>query len=302
MKILFVIILNFLFFSSTTIEKPAEKEGINSCKDSLPNDEIVVQYSENDIKKVTEILKKGKKQAWYKKELGQIVLLVGNELLETEYVGGVLDKNTEEQLTINLSALDCVTFVENCSTLAGLIKRQKTDFDSFTEELRKIRYRNGKIESYASRLHYFSDWLYENEKSKRIEQLSRKIANTPYLVNLFIMSENHDKYPLINNESLLQEIKAKEIEISARTYFYIPENEINKHKNQIPDGAIIAITTDFKGIEIAHTGFAIHQNGELHLLHASSKSKKVEISELSIENMLLANKLQTGIMVSKLLK
>jgi len=292
----------FLFFWCTTPPKPMEQSAINISTNLLPINEIDAIYSESDVLKVTEILEKGKKNAWYKKELGEIILLVGNELLGTEYVGGILDKNKSEQLTINLSALDCVTFVESCSSLSSLIKSEKTDFESFTTELKKIRYRNGAIESYASRLHYFSDWLYENEKVGKIKQLSAEIANTPYAVNLFIMSQNHTKYPLINSDSLLQVIQEKEKEISARKYFYIPENEINKYKKLIPDGAIIAITTNFKGIEIAHTGFAIHQNGELRLMHASSKSKKVEISELSLENMLLANKSQTGIMVSKLLK
>ena len=43
----------------------------------------------------------------------------------------------------------------------------------------------------------------------------------------------------------------------------------------IKNGDIIAITTNIKGLDVVHTGFACWVDGKLHLLHASSVMKKV---------------------------
>ena len=61
-----------------------------------------------------------------------------------------LDRDGEEELVIRTDAVDCLTFVEY--TLAQALG------SSFTENLQKIRYRDGIIDGYPSRLHYTSDW------------------------------------------------------------------------------------------------------------------------------------------------
>jgi len=251
---------------------------------------------------VLKIFEKAKLESWHEKKLGEINILVGREFLGTKYEAGVLDKNAKEQLVINLKGLDCVTFVENCSALSSSIKQKQYDFNFYAARLQNLRYRNGLIEDYSSRLHYFSDWLYENAKSQNITQISEKIANRAFANEVFFMSKNADKYPLLNSAELIQNMKEKEKEISDRIYFYVPEDKINEYSNLIPDGSIIGITCNINGLDITHTGLAIHVNDQLHLLHASSSSMKVEISELNLQEMLNKNKIQTGIMVAELIK
>ena len=55
-------------------------------------------------------------------------------------------------------------------------------------------------------------------------------------------------------------------------------------------------------LDIVHTGFAIEKNGRIHLMHASSKNMKVEISEKTLSDYLVGNKSQSGIIVSRLTK
>lgn len=300
-EILFItLLLAFTTSCSNSQEKTeTEKHETNTEVEKKSNH---ANYSEKDIQIVQQILQKGKTESWFEKELGDIILLVGNELLETKYVAGVLDQNKKEQLIIDIQSLDCVTFVENCSVLSSLIKQKKTDFNDYTIRLMSFRYRDGEIKDYLSRLHYFSDWLFENEKAGNIEQIAKEIANTPKEASVFFISKNADKYPLLATIEIINKFSLIEKEISARDYYYIPENEINKYKKKIPDGTIIGITTSIKGLDITHTGIAIHINGELHLMHASSSSMQVEISEKTLQKMLNDNKIQTGIMLAKVIK
>ncbi len=300
-KTLIILLSFFITISCTNSQEKVTNKKIKANAE-IEKDSNKVSYSEKDVKIVTDILQKGKTKNWFDKELGDIIILVGKELVETEYVAGILDKNTKEQLIIDIQSLDCVTFVENCSVLSSLIKQQKVSFGDYIEHFVNFRYRNGKIDTYTSRLHYFSDWLYENEKSGNIKQIAKEIANSPKEINVFFMSKNADKYPLLTNDSLVSKMSSIEKDISAREYFYIHENEIDKYKEEIADGSIIGITANIKGLDITHTGIAIHVNGELHFMHASSRSMKVEISEKTLQKMLNDNKIQTGIMVAKLLK
>jgi hypothetical protein len=84
-------------------------------------------------------------------------------------------------------------------------------------------------------------------------------------------------------------------------YFFVPKEKIQSLEHQIETGDLIAITTPLKNLDIVHVGFAVRQNGRVHLMHASSVSKKVEISTLPLSDYLLGNKSQSGIMVSRLI-
>ena len=53
-------------------------------------------------------------------------------------------------------------------------------------------------------------------------------------------------------------------------------------------------------LDMVHVGFALEKNGRIHLLHASSKNMKVEISELPLSNYFKANKSQSGIIIGRL--
>lgn len=66
-------------------------------------------------------------------------------------------------------------------------------------------------------------------------------------------------------------------------------------------GDLIAITTTMRNLDIVHVGFAIEQDGLIHLLHAGTRSMQVEISEKPLSDYLKGNKSQSGIMVSRLI-
>ena len=100
-----------------------------------------------------------------KETIGNVIAEVGKSFIGTEYVAGTLDINTsKEELIIRVTGLDCVTFVENTLVMSRLIKKGDTSFEAYLKELEYIRYRSGKLDGYTSRLHYFSDWIYDNQQ------------------------------------------------------------------------------------------------------------------------------------------
>ena len=93
----------------------------------------------------------------------QLILKIGKFFLGTPYSAGSLEK-TAEHLIVNLRECDCVTFVENVVALALLIESEQKSFHTFRKLVQKIRYRQGRLQGYSSRLHYFSDWIHDNQR------------------------------------------------------------------------------------------------------------------------------------------
>ena len=118
----------------------------------------------------------------------QLVLEVGKFFLGKPYVVGTLETKGGEHLVINLREFDCVTFVENVIALARCVKSRQKSFEGFRRLLRKIRYRNGRLQGYASRLHYFSDWIHDNQKKGIVRNVTAEIGGRPFRKTINFMT------------------------------------------------------------------------------------------------------------------
>lgn len=257
--------------------------------------EYPVKYEETDKLILENIFKalKVKKNA----STADLVVAAGMQLLNTPYVAHTLESEKEE-LIINLRELDCTTFAENCLAIARSVKSGNPSFKTFATELQNLRYRNGNIKDYPSRLHYFSDWIYENAKNGYLKDLSREVCNTPYSLDVNFMSTHPDSYqPLKQNPAWVKKMEEIESNIRQREMYFIPKEKIEDVENQLKTGDIIGITTSVKGLDITHVGILIKVNGRIHLMHASSKAMKVVISEEPLSDYLKGSKSNTGIMV-----
>lgn len=67
-------------------------------------------------------------------------------------------EGSPEQLTVRLDSLDCTTFVETVLALSYTAGERRSSWRDFVYNLERLRYRNGRIDGYPSRLHYISDW------------------------------------------------------------------------------------------------------------------------------------------------
>lgn len=229
-----------------------------------------------------------------------LMVKLGTYFEGTPYVSHTLEKEGEEQLVVNLRGLDCTTLVENCLALSKTIQSGEHTFGQFTKELKNVRYRSGKIEGYPSRLHYTTDWIFDNQQKKLVRNLSKEIGATPYPKEINFMSTHTDSYQQLKDSShLVQIIAQKENDINSRQHFYIPEEKLAEVENQLMDGDIVGITTSVDGLDISHMGILIRKGGRIHLLHASSAAEKVVLSEETLEEYLLNSKSATGIMVAR---
>jgi hypothetical protein len=221
--------------------------------------------------------------------------------LGTPYVAHTLEMTPGETFVINLREMDCVTFMENVIALSLTAKSGELSFEKFMDELRKMRYRNGNIDDYASRLHYTTDWFYENEKRGLVKNISSCLGGVKETKKISFMSAHRDAYrQLKNDDAMWWKIKTLEDSINKRGgFYYLPKNEIAKAVPQIPHMSIIAFTTSIEGLDTSHVAFAYRQGEKLTFIHASSTESKVVIDEKTLADYCDSQESCTGIMVVK---
>ena len=229
----------------------------------------------------------------------QLAAEIGQWFLKTEYVEKTLEIPGPEQLVINLHGVDCTTYLESVVALARLVKSGENTMEAFENELENIRYRHGKNEGYPSRLHYFSDWLAQNDAKGILTDITQEIGGIAYPNAPTFMTENPQFYPQLSDPKNIAELKKAEAELAKKSFYYIPKDQIQSLESKIQSGDMIAITTSIKNLDMVHVGFAFEKNGRIHLMHASSKNKEVEISSMPLSDYLAANKSQSGIMVGR---
>ncbi|WP_430908436.1 N-acetylmuramoyl-L-alanine amidase-like domain-containing protein [Maribacter sp. 2-571] len=235
-------------------------------------------------------------------DFGKTVVAVGKTFLGTPYVAQTLEIGEAEPLTINLQGLDCTTFVENVLAFGILLRSGKSHFPVFADTLENIRYRDGKRNGYASRLHYFTEWIADNEKKGLLKDVTAEIGGVPVDKEINFMSTHRELYPFLKtNEDNYEKIKASEDYLNGETFCVLPQNQIALNEHLIQTGDIIALTTSIAGLDVTHTGIATREkDGRIHLLHASTGSMEVEVSKLPLAEYLKGIKKNTGIMVARL--
>ena len=94
-------------------------------------------------------------------ETGETVLSNGLKYVGTPYVAHTLDVDGPEELILNCDEVDCTTFVEYVLAESLCPKLDNGDISEgvFADKLQQIRYRNGQIDGYTSRLHYITEWV-----------------------------------------------------------------------------------------------------------------------------------------------
>ena len=228
------------------------------------------------------------------------IISVGQSFLGTPYVEKTLEVGDTETLVVNFGGLDCTTFVENVLAFSMMLQNQQKDFENFTENLETVRYRNGNLEGYPSRLHYFTEWIRNNEKKGLIEDITAELGGVELEKPINFMGTHRNLYPFLASDENFEAMVSVEKEIAKEKFCYLPQDEIESKEHLIKSGDILALATSIKGLDVTHTGIAIHQpDGRLHLLHASSKNGEVEISELPLADYLKNIKSNIGIIVAR---
>ena len=214
------------------------------------------------------------------------------KFLGRPYVAATLEVADPEQVVVNLQGLDCATLVETSQALAMTRREGKTDVASYTRNLEKIRYFNGKNRGYTSRLHYLSFWMADLTKRKVAKEVLLPQALTqPLEIRLNYMSTHADAYPFLKNHpERVREIAQLERKYSGKVGRFLPKSNAGLSRQQlgaIHEGDIITVVTQKSGLDYSHQGIAFWGNdGKLHMLHASSERKRVIADERTLEDYL----------------
>lgn len=258
-----------------------------------------VIYSPEDRAICETLLRSAKERGDREKPLSELVLAAGRHFLGAPYGSGTLEKEGPEELVVNLRVFDCVIFVENAVVLAGLIRSGKTAFDDYAAALEQIRYRRGRCDGYASRLHYFTDWLHNNSRKGLVRDITHEIDGVPLRKTFHALTDRREDHIGLNDPDAFRRLRIIEGICSRRPLFFIPKAHLGSAEQRLTDGDIIAITTDERGLDICHVGLSVRLRGKTHLLHASSAAGRVVLSEIPLDHYLQARRSRTGMIVGR---
>ncbi len=266
---------------------PAQQVKVTRVE-ALPADSIVVEQR----------LARARSERLDTLPIGAVIARLGRTFVGAPYVPGSLEVEGPERLVVNLRSFDCVTFVESMLALARTV-RSGGHYADFTRELQRIRYRSGKLDGYPSRLHYFSEWIADNDQKGVVQNLTQSLGGQRDPEPISFMTTHRASYRQLVADDVFAEIGAMERRLSRQPRYVIAETSIAASAPRIRDGDVIAAASNLPGLDVAHTGIALWVDGQLHLMHAPLVGSVVEISAVPLAARILGIAGQDGIMVAR---
>ena len=256
-----------------------------------------IDYETADSLFVVDVLKNAQAEPLY----------FARQLIGRPYVAHTLEVNAKgnERLVVNTRELDCTTLVENVVALTLCAQNNERTFADFTRYLKLLRYRQGIIDGYPSRLHYFSDWIDDKTSMQLVSEVQQTTApfTAVQTLNINYMTRHPQAYEALKaHPEFIATIAQQEKQLTGRQYRFIPKREVKNMqamRQAVHDGDIIAITCSKPGLDIAHLGFAVWRADGLHLLNASSIHKMVVEEPMTLGQYLKKHQSHTGIRVVK---
>lgn len=241
--------------------------------------------------------------------LGRAATRVGELAIGTPYEAFTLEEYLRaggspmrtEPLTLSLTRFDCVSLVESCLAIARMARMEEpATWEVFGREMERLRYRGGERGGYATRLHYFSEWLSDNTRRGIVRELGRELGGRPDTRPLRFMSSNPDSYPALAYSEVREQIAEMERSLDDQPRYVIPTDRIPQVDSQLQTGDILAFATAIEGLDVTHSAFAYRdEGGVLRVLHAPLSGGVVEITRSTVVEYVRAIRRSTGILVAR---
>jgi hypothetical protein len=233
-------------------------------------------------------------------DFGITLTNIGKTFLKVPYVAKTLEIGETETLVVNLQGLDCTTYIENVLAFSLMLQNNQTNFSDFAKNLEVIRYKNSEMNGYGSRLHYFTEWILNNEEKGFLTDITAEIGGIVIEKDINFMGTHRELYPFLKDDANFEKILATEKELAKEPFCYLPQDQIVANEHLIQTGDVIALATSINGLDVTHTGIAIREkDGRIHLLHASTGSMEVEITKKPLAEYLKEVKKNIGILVAR---
>ena len=243
--------------------------------------------------------------------LGRAAVRVGELAAGTPYVAQTLEaylaaggRADREPLTLSLTRFDCVTLVEACLAVARAAGGgDPSRWERFAREVERMRYRGGERAGYASRLHYFSEWIADGERRGLVRDLGSELGGREDARPLRFMTEHRGSYPALAAEAVFREIGTIERGLDARPRRVVPAARIAEVAHRIETGDVLAFATSIPGLDVTHSALAHRgDDGVLRVLHAPLSGGVVEVTRATLPEYVAAIRRATGILVARPLR
>lgn len=211
-------------------------------------------------------------------DTGTRIEFISAQFLNTPYKGSTLAGgiNTPEVFVIDLSAVDCFTFIDYIETM-----RRADSFALFKKNLKDLRYRGGNI-AYTERNHFFTDWSVYNQDF--IEDVTEEASASQFRKAEKRLNEKKDGTPYLPG-----------ISASVRRVSYIPSGDVHGAvAASLKTGDYIGIYSEDTGLDVTHAGVIIRKKDTVFLRHASSRKTNGGVVD---EDLLEYLKTRPGIIV-----
>jgi hypothetical protein len=239
---------------------------------------------------------------------GQKAVHVGELAIGTPYVPNTLEAYiraggdpTHEPVTLSLTEFDCVTLVESCQAVARTaLRRPMPTWTDFGHEIERMRYRGGVRRGYASRLHYFSEWISDGAKRGLVTDIAKDLGGVVDPRPLRFMSTHRASYAALANDSVYKQIVEMEKRLDAHKRYMVPKDKIPDVVDRIQTGDVLAFATSIAGLDVTHSAYAYRRaDGVMGVLHAPLSGGAVEIAKRTLPDYVAAIKSSIGILVAR---
>lgn len=205
-----------------------------------------------------------------------------------------------ERLRLILDRFQCVSLVEHSLAIARCVAAHTPNSTCFITEVQATRYRHGRIDGYGSRLHYFADWLADNDRRQRIQLLGSKVGASSRQLHFDYMTARPHRYPALARPEVRSAIAAAEARLSQDTLWILDRDQLPERQHQLQEGDIIGVVDAKPGIAITHTGLVTYNGrGVPQVLHASSHHRRVLISAGDVAGYIARQPRRQGVMVAR---
>jgi hypothetical protein len=243
-----------------------------------------------------------------RREPGWAAARVGELASGSPYTPGTLDAylvggppRVVEPLTLSLTRFDCVTLVESCLAVARVAHEPGApSWRRFGQAIERMRYRGGQRRDYASRLHYFSEWMADGERRGLVRCLGRELGGVADTRPLRFMSRHRSSYRALTDERVFEEICAIERRLDAAPRLVVPTKRIPLIVDRLETGDVIAFATEIPGLDVTHSAFAYRdRHRTLRVLHAPLSGGSVEVTRSTLPEYVAAIRRATGILIAR---
>lgn len=310
MKKIFLIFISAIALWSCTGTATATTSDASASSSSASSAPVATSkqnmrfHCDKDTIAINELLKKGCDSGL--KDPNELVAFYAQQLLGTPYVAHTLEGDTE-MLTINIHQLDCTTFIETLYALTRTTMNGRYAWRDYAANLENLRYRDGVMGDYSSRLHYISEWIINNRGRGNLYEVTPDVPTVSYLVkDIDFMSTHKDSYVSLKDDSeMVAKIKSFEAGYRNHRMPYIKKQNLNRKevKAALKNGDFVGLVTNIAGLDISHLGIVYKDDkGEIYLLDASMGGKKVMLEKSNMFAMLQNRKSNLGLRVFRMMK